>query len=305
MKSNMHDNFNLLEKRIIDTLSKTDLESIKNILQDIKTPTICTGVGGSSVVSNFTSKVLSKKNDIIAISQEPRSILYQNITPYKNILACSYSGTNFGVDTSFNNSLTHYLLSNQHREDAINLTYQSSIEKEHSFISLAATLMPMSILLAYYTDNDLSLIREILASTKEYIVNLSKIYEILSGYDTNTASLFLESTLVESGIALPLVHDKYSYCHGRSTTYKVNNNSVIYFNKNTELDKILLEEFKKYYEQLIIINGQYQDPIIDDFYLTYQSMYLASSIASKAKKDLSIVDYSPIVKKIYHYKGEM
>ena len=61
MKPNMHDNFKLLEKRVLDSLEKTDLERIKYYLERIKTPTITTGVGGSSVVSNYAAKVLEKK----------------------------------------------------------------------------------------------------------------------------------------------------------------------------------------------------------------------------------------------------
>ncbi|HAB66006.1 MAG TPA: hypothetical protein DCE23_01430 [Firmicutes bacterium] len=305
MKPTMYDNFNLLEKRVIDTLTKSDLERIKEVLQRIKSPTICTGVGGSNVVSNFASKVISRKNTCIVESIEPRSILYKDLTNYDNILACSYSGRNYGVSTSFNNDKVKYLLSSIPKEGVNNITYASSIQKEDSFISLAATLMPMSILLAYYTDNDLSVIREILSTKKDYLVNISKIYEVLSGYDTSTASLFLESTLVESGIAIPIIHDKYGYCHGRSTTSYHQDSSAVIFNKGTELDKYLMSLLSSYYNQVISIDSKYKDPIIDDFYFTYQSMLLAKSIASTANKDLSRVEYSPLVKKLYHYKGEM
>ena len=305
MRANMYDNFNLLEHRVLDTLSRTDLERIKEVLSSIKTPTICTGVGGSNVVSNFASKVISKKNNCIAESIEPRSIIYKSLSGYSNVLACSYSGANFGVETSFANNLNKYLLSTKAKECVNNLTYVSSIEPEDSFISLAATLMPMSILLAYYTDNDLSIIREILATKKEYLTKVSEIYEILSGYDTSTASIFLESTLAESGIAIPIVHDKYGYCHGRSTTSYHNKSSAIVFNKGTELDQKLLSLFQEYYQEVIQIDSKYQDSIIDDFYLTYQSMLLAQSIATSTSKDLSRVDYSPMVKKLYYFKGSM
>ena len=76
MKPNMHDNFKLLEERVLDSLEKTDLERIKYHLERIKSPTITTGVGGSSVVSNYTAKVLSTKNGKISEHQEPRDMLY-------------------------------------------------------------------------------------------------------------------------------------------------------------------------------------------------------------------------------------
>jgi len=305
MKLNMYENYNLLERRVLDTLTKTDLEKIQKALQQIKTPTICTGVGGSNVVSNFASKVISKKNNCIAENCEPRSIIYRNLNGYDNVLACSYSGENLGVETSFNNNLNKYLLSTQQKEDVNNITYESNFAKEDSFISLAATLMPMSILLAYYTDNDIALIREILSTKKEYLTKISKIYEILSGYDTSTASIFLESTLTESGIAIPIVHDKYGYCHGRSTTSKNNDSSAIIFNKNTELDQKLIFEISTHYKEVVQIDSRYHDQIIDDFFFTYQSMLLAKSIATNTNKDLSRVEYSPLVKKLYYFEGGM
>lgn len=165
--------------------------------------------------------------------------------------------------------------------------------------------MPMSILLAYYTDNDIALIREILSTKKEYLTKISKIYEILSGYDTSTASIFLESTLTESGIAIPIVHDKYGYCHGRSTTSKNNDSSAIIFNKNTELDQKLIFEISPHYKEVVQIDSRYHDQIIDDFFFTYQSMLLAKSIATNTNKDLSRVEYSPLVKKLYYFEGGM
>ena len=125
MKPNMHDNFSLLEERVLDSLEKTDLERIKYHLEKIKTPTITTGVGGSSVVSTYASKVLSTKNGIIAQHQEPRDMLYKNLNGYSNVLACSYGGNNHGTTTSFSNHLNKYLLSRNpsDNEQVINITY--------------------------------------------------------------------------------------------------------------------------------------------------------------------------------------
>lgn len=305
MKPNMYDNFKLLESRVIDTLEKTDLEKIKKELEKITTPTICTGVGGSNVVSNFASKVLSTKNGCLTINSEPRDLLYMNLTNYENVISCSYGGNNYGVKTAFNNELKKYLLTTNPRPGVTNLEYSSTIEQENSFISLAATLMPMSILLAYYTDNDLSLIKEVLETKKDYQIIKSNLYEIMSGYETSTAATFLESTLTESGIAIPLVSDKYGYCHGRSTLSYNNQASSVIYNRNTELDNKFLTDFPKYYQEVIKIDSKYQDQIIDDFYFTYQSMLLAKAIAENTNQDLSRVNYSPLVKKLYYFKGGM
>ncbi len=305
MRANMYENYEMLERRVLDALSRTDLVNIKDKLDRIKGATLCVGVGGSKVVSDFASKVLNSKNGCVTESVEPRDMLYKNLNGYQNVLVSSYGGRNYGVDVSLNNDLNKYLLSSREREGVNNLTYISSLETEDSFISLGATLMPMAILLSYYICNDVGLIKEILESRHDYLVEGSDIYEILSGYDTKCASTFLESTLTEAGIGIPIVHDKYGYCHGRSTISKNYDSCAIVLERETELDRILFEEFKKYYKQVIQIKGKYGDQVIDDFYLTYQVMWLAKAISEIKSKDLSRVAYSPMVKKLYHFKGGM
>ncbi len=285
METSMKVNFIKLQERVLDSLEKTDLIKIKSILSSIKEPTLVSGVGGSAVVSLFLSKILSVKNNIICENVTARDLIYKNLTCFKNIMACSYSGNNYGVVSSFNNNLNKYLLSRKFKEGVTNINY-SSIDIEESFISLSSTLIPMSILLAYYLDNDIDIIKEILNSTPEFHFSDSNIYEVLSGYETNTASKFIESTLTESGIGIPIVHDKYDYCHGRSTLSYNYNSNLILLNTNSELDELY-------------------NSITDNYYFTYLSMLLCKQIADAKKKDLSIVDYSPLVKKLYYFKGEM
>ena len=300
-KPNMYYNFDLLIDRVLDTLDKTNLLEIKQKLEMIKTPTLVSGVGGSSVVSNYASKVLSIKNNVIATNIEPRDMNYINISNYNNILSCSYSGNNYGVDTSFNNNLNHYLLSSNRLDNVININYKSSIEEESSFISLAATLIPMSILLSYYLDNDISLIQDILNNTLEKINIKNNIYEVFTGYETSTASKYLDTTLVESGIGIPIIHDKYAFCHGRSTIGKDNYNNKIILNNDKELDKLLIS----LYEDITIIDRKYNDDIVNDYYITYMCMLFTKQIAEYNNLDLSRVNHSYVTKKLYRFKGEM
>lgn len=304
MKENMYDNFTKLPDRVIDSLLKTDLIKIKNILSSIDKPTLVSGVGGSSVVSLFLSKVLSAKNNIICENVTSRDLKYKNLKCYKNIISCSYSGDNFGVETSFDNNLNKYLLSKNQKKGVTNIQY-STADTEHSFISLSSTLIPMTISLAYYLDNDLFTIKEILKTSKKFSPKERDIYEILSGYETNVASKFIESTFTESGIGIPIVHDKYDYCHGRSTLSYNYNNNLILFNTNSKLDNLYENILKDYYKDIIKFDKKYEDNIINDYYFTYLSMFLCKEIAEQKQKDLSLVDYSPLVKKLYYYKGDM
>lgn len=304
MKENMYENFNKLERRVLDSLSKSDLVLIRDILKNIDGPTLVSGVGGAHVVSSYLSKLLSKKNNIICTNVQPRDLNHMNIDNYKNIISCSYGGRNYGVDVSFNNNLNKYMLSRNKREGITNINYVLD-DPEDSFIALSATLVPMTILLLYYCDNDISVVKDILAKTINFNLNDKLVYEVLTGYKTSTASTFIDSTFTESGIGIPIIHDKYDYCHGRSTLNYNFNNNIIFFNTNNELDRLYKEELPKYYENIIKIDRKYDDDIINDYYFTYISMLLCKELAMKQNKDLSRVNYSPIVKKLYYYKGEM
>ena len=298
----MEENFKKLERRIFDSLDNTDLDRINHELSKINGPTLVSGVGGSSVVSDFGSKILSIKNNIITRNTEPRDFRYLNIDVYKNVLACSYSGNNYGVELAFDNNLKHYLLASKlnDKEGIINLNYVCE-DKEKSFISLAATVIPCSILLNYYLDNKSIIIDSLDNYSFSFDTNCDA-YEIFTGYDTSTLSKFLESTMVESGIAIPIIHDKYSYCHGRSTLSKVCNNNAIYFDTNTELDRLLIEEIKKYYNEVIVIRN---NGLLNEYSNLIKCLYLTKYIAESKEKDISDVDYNPIVKKLYKYNGQI
>lgn len=345
-KENMEDNYNKLKQRVFDSLSKTDLENIKDILSNIKGPALVSGVGGSKVVSNYLSKVLSIKNNIVCESITPRDALYRNLKGFKNIISCSYSGNNYGVTTSFNNDLNKYLFSKRKLDGVININY-NVMDEENSFISLSSTLIPMTIALLYYC-NDLSIVYDILQTVPQYsirtdylnelligyessttdlikpqeispfwenvykiipsfptILGRSNVYEILGGYETSSATTFIESTMVEAGLFSPVVHDKYDYCHARSNLNFEYSSNLIFFDNETELDKHYRKILQEQYRNIISIKKKYNDDIINDYYLTYISMLLCKEFAKSLNKDLSLVKYSPLVKKLYYYKGKM
>ncbi|MBQ1495978.1 MAG: hypothetical protein IIZ40_01320 [Bacilli bacterium] len=307
MEKSMKTNFEFLKERVVDSLNSTDLEFIRNELSKLEESTLFSGVGGSSVVSDFGAKVINAKNAIVSVNSEPRDFIYRNNNAFKNVVACSYSGNNYGVELSFLRGLKKYLLSNNSfdEKDVTYLKYDTNIDKERSFISLGATLIPASILMDYYLNGrDNPMLESIEEASFDFDLE-SDIYEIYSGYDTSTSSKYLESTMVESGIGIPIVHDKYAYCHGRSTLGINYNGIAIYYNRNTEFDELMLEELKQYYSRIITIDSKYEDQILDDYQMLVQSMYLSKYIAEKKNKDLSKVEYSPIVKKLYKYKGKI
>ena len=307
MEKNMKVNFEYLKERVIDSLNNSDLELIRHELNRLSEPTIFSGVGGSNTVSEFGAQVINKKNKIVSINSEPRDFIYRDYNSFRNVVACSYSGDNYGVNLAFLKNLKKYLLSNNSYYDSeiTYLEYKTTIDKERSFISLGATLVPISILMDYYLDGKSNFLAEIIKEEVFDFMIESDIYEIFSGYDTLVPSKYLESTMVEAGIGIPIVHDKYSYCHGRSTLNINYNATAIYFNKNTEFDKMILEELKKYYKEIVVMNSDFDDQIISSYQFLIKSMYLTKYIAEKKNKDLSKVEYSPLVKKLYKYSGEI
>lgn len=307
MKKDMEENFKKLDDRLFDGLYRTDLEKIRYELKKINEPILVTGVGGSSVVANYAAGILNKKNNIITRCVEPRDFKYLNTNGYKSVMACSYSGNTSGIKLAFSNDMKHYLFAGRESEsdNVTSLTYNCN-DKEHSFISLASTLIPCGVLLSYYYDNIRDYIDYVIDNTDPYTfdfdVNCS-VFEIFSGLETSTASKYLESTMVEAGIGIPVIHDKYSYCHGRSTLSTTNNSIAIYFNLNTELDKLLVNELPKYYKEVIVLNANCSP--MSEYFLLVKCIYLTKYIAERKHKDLSGIDYCPIVRKIYDFKGSV
>ncbi len=308
MRRNMQENFELLLPRVIDSLEKSDLIKMKDQIEDIKGNTIITSVGGSSVVAEFLNHILNGKN--IAVCKSPRDLKYENIDRFDNIFGVSYSGKGYVVDSMLNNKKKKYLLTNNLKEyDTIEkIEYKSSIEKEHSFISLASTLMPISILLSTkYNIETKDIIIDIFDKIKKELIEIrnNNVYEIIYGNEVKAAANYLETTMIESAIALSILHEKYNFCHGRTTTSYDNENGLILFNSDKEYDKIILEEWNKYYTELIKIDKYSDEVLLNEYYMILKCMYLTKKLAENKNKDLSSVEYSPFVKKLYFFKGDM
>ena len=306
----MNYNFEMLKERVLDTLKLTNLNKE---LKKIKGNTICIGSGGSKVVASFASLVLNIKNNCSIKILDPRDALYENLNAYDNLFICSYSGTNHGVNILKDLKIKKYLLTyNQEKNNNFkNLICKNSISKEKSFISLGATLMPMSILLQYYLNRDISnLVEEMFQKIKEETFDIKKHnlpFELLSGNDTITPQIYLDSTFTESGLNNITIHIKYDYCHCRSTlAYYKKSNLIYLLSQKKELDDLLLENLKNEYDSIIILKSEYKDTIINNFYLTLKAMYLTMYLSNQKSIDLSIVNYNKeLCKKLYKYNGTM
>lgn len=302
----MEYNFKMLKERTLNTFTTSKL------LKKVKGPTICVGSGGSKVVACFASTLLNIKNNCPTKVLEPRDVLYENLSNYKNLFMCSYSGDNHGVDILSKLKIKKYLLTygDKENESYKKIKCCSSLPKELSFISLAATLMPMTILLSYYEKNYLTLVNEMFNKAETLSFNIKNIdleFDVISGNDTLTPEIYLDSTFVEAGISSITRHSKYDYCHGRTTLpFKEKRNLIYLISQRKELDNLLLDILKEKYDSIIILESNYDDIVINNYYLTLQTMYLTKYIAKQKKLDLSEVIYEKeITKKLYKFKGKM
>lgn len=300
----------------INSLEENIMESTKNIddiikdLKKIKGNLLSVGTGGSRVVAEYASSVLSKKNYLLTKTIDPRDLEYIDKSLYEELFISSYSGSNYGVKKSLDNNLNKYLLTNRKTNISDEKILHYEMPKEHSFISLNATLVPMAILLKYYLEGDFeNTIKDVFASVdpKASLSITGEYINIFSGIETNTASSFIESTLTESGIAVPLIHEKYSYCHGRTTINKGSIASTIYLGyKGTDLDISIREVLENQNSNLYILEDKFIDNIVNDFYQTLQCIYLLKNVAESQDIDLSTIDYDKsAVKKLYYFKGSM
>ena len=299
----MYVNLKKMLPRVLESLENTNLEDIFNKLASIKEPTIVTGVGGSSIVATFLAKVLNEKNHIIATFKFPRELKLMDLSGYKNVVAVSYSGRNIGVDASFDNELNKYLLSGSTRQGINSLQY-TVLDEEYSYVSMAGTFIPLSIILMYYK-YDLDLVKEILNVNRDYDLDDAKIYEIMTSNKSETACAMLESTMVEGSLVAPVIHEKYNYCHGRTMFNYYYQNPLIYFDDDSDLDKLFKDNLFATYRKVIMIERKYNDSVIDDYYQTYLCLLLCMKISILQGKDMSIKNVPDISEIVYTYKGNM
>ncbi|MBQ6333897.1 MAG: hypothetical protein IJI46_02355 [Erysipelotrichaceae bacterium] len=297
----MEDCFGSLQDKVKYAIENSDLNAFFSTLDEIEGPTLVCGVGGSSIVAFFLAKVLREKRKLIADFIYPRDLKYRDLSAYENIIAVSYSGRNIGVDVIFDTDLNKYLLTGHPRQDCHNIVYR--MKEERSYVSISATVVPLTLLMLYYR-NDTDLIDTILNQT---IISDSDCghYEVMSGYETATAAMLLESSFIESGMAVCIIHDKYNFCHGRINISRNFKGDLIFFKRENELDDLLYKNLKDHYQKIITLDQKYDDPIICDYDLSIRSMQLIRSIALNKGIDISDMKELPDNDIFYLYKGEM
>lgn len=331
-------NFSKLEERIMQVndpcLGKyNDIREMLYELTIDNKPTLIMATGGSKVIAYYLQLIIERLGltGIICEVIEPRDYFYKaNRDIFSNLIVISASGNTNGISEAllyFKGN--KYLITENVKESNYQVVSWGNelYDREKSFISLATSLGPISLLLDSTTSLNLELssneikrindkIKELLLRSKEKINKLNvdfkdtSLIQIMSGYETKSSASVLESNLTEAGLAPAVIHDKGSYCHGRSNLlFQHPNSRIIYLSHGLkELDDLLIDSINGEYSNISVFDtNDLSDNIFwKEYYLILQMYFLSKKIAEDKNIDLTQPEYNPtLVKKLYKFKGEM
>ena len=331
-------NFSKLRERIMQVndpyLGKyNDIREMLHELTIDNEPTLIMATGGSKVIAYYLQLIIERLGltGIICEVIEPRDYFYKlNREMFSNLIVISASGNTNGINEALLDFKGNkYLLTENMKESNYQIVSWGNelYDKEKSFVSLATSLGPITLLLDSTTSLNLELnsskikkindkIRELLLRGSEKVDRLNvnfkdiSLIQIISGYETKSSASVLESNLTEVGLTSSVIHDKGSYCHGRSNLlFQYPNSRIIYLSHGLkELDSLLIDVINSEYSNISVFNtSDLNDNIFwKEYYLILQMYFLSRKIAEDKNIDLTQPEYNPtLVNRLYKFKGEM
>ena len=331
-------NFSKLEERILSI--NDPILNQSNVIREMfyqltinNEPTLIVATGGSKVIAYYLQLIIERLgfNGIVCEVIEPRDYFYKvNRKQFSNLIAISASGNTNGIREALDDFKGNkFLITQNNKEADYEVIYwgNDKYDTEKSFISLASSLGPITLMLDATTSLNMEIssseikkindkIKELLIRSREKVDKLLfdfknvSLIQIISGYETKTSSSVLESNLVETGLSSVVIHDKGSFCHGRSNLlFQYPDSQVIYLcHQRKELDNILIELINKEYSNISIFDTEdiNEDYFWKEYYLMLQMYFLSKKIADDKSIDLTQPEYNPkLVKKLYNFRGEM
>ena len=314
-------NYKKLRERLIQINNSDYSNNIKELINKLCIncePTLIMATGGSMVVAHYLKLVLEHLG-IICTILEPRDYIYMpNKYQYSNLVAISASAKSNGIKEALNDFNGNKYLISAISIDGYNSYSWSNdtVDKEKSFISLSTSLGPMLLILNSIEKVDNDKIINLMNQSENKVNNFEHsfknddIIQVMSGYDTMTPSVILESNLIETGCSSVVIHEKGEFCHGRSNlSFNYKSSPMIYLlHNNNELDDLLIRLLNQEYNNILLFDTLDLDESIflKEYYLSLQMYYLSKKIAEDKNIDITCPDYNPnIVKKVYKYRGNM
>lgn len=314
-------NYEKLRERLFQINNSNYANNIKRLIEKLsadRKPTLLMATGGSMAVAHYLKEVLEHLGVICTII-EPRDYNYmKNKYQYSNLVAVSASGKSNGIKEALNDFRGNkYLISEGIVEDYDCYTWgNETYEKEKSFISLSTSLGPMLLILNSIESVDNDRVVSLMDQSERRVNSLDHsfknddIIQVMSGYDTMTPSVILESNLTETGCASIVVHEKGEFCHGRSNlSFNYPSSPVIYLQHNeNELDDLLKSLMNQEYGSILQFDtlDLKESMFLREYYLSLQMFYLSRKIAEDKGIDITCPEYNPnVVKRVYKYRGQM
>ena len=330
-------NVNNLKSRVLNAIKSPAYNQLKNIDFSKLNSILFVGTGGSFPAGVFASRVINNLYGTNTLSILPRDILFRNNSKVDKVFLFSYSGTTNdlleGVK-SFDNNDKIIITKGQKtkvsektsisKQNIISYRTVNNKAKERGFLAFEGTLSPASLFLKLYFDikklnNADKFILDSLNYWNNYfdeyfkinkkflkkILTKGNILNIFTGDYTITASKYLESTLVESGIFHILIHEKKNFSHGRFINYEnlsTKTNLYLKTKNTTKYEESLLEYLKD--GNNIIIESKYEG-ILGEYDLLVAMQYLIYNIGKLINIDLSKPKYTENALKVYFYKGHL
>lgn len=302
-------NFEKLERRILNAKYE---ERSKELISSISGKIIIVCTGGSKIVGNYLQLCLEGKGNIVKVI-EPRDYFYMNnVYSYDNLVTISNSMRSNGLDFILENFKGEkYVITGSGLEfESNNIRYKIE-DREKSFISLATTLVPMKLILESIVGSiDISwIILSAIDRVNDIDYNFSEtnLIQVLSGYDSFASASALESCLIETGALSVVIHDKGSFCHGRSNLLFRNPSSPIVLLESaiSEFNRVINESISNY-KVLDFSDVIYNNILLEEFYKVVCMYYLSLKICLDKGIDITCPDYDTgVVRKLYNYRGVM
>lgn len=326
-------NVNHLLDRTLRALESDADKHLRDIVNEIHGRILTVGTGGSFAAAEFASKCINRFHpDSTAVSCRPRDILVQGLHKTDAVFLYSYSGKTKDIrnvyDFCCDRNISVYIITKlsvrecekYYRKDSI-ISYCSShtATKERGFISIAGTLIPMSIMgQIYYSDKQGDFIafldkcfqkwgREF--SDDKYLFKLPgnrMNIDIFSGLDTNCAAIDLESKFIESGVARVSVHEKKDFSHGRFNIVEKYCPDLVIFldNMKGKYSNKLLDFLERRKNINICKLASERGDIWGDLELVIAAEYFAKYISKTLGYDMSKPNYPQDAMTLYRYAGK-
>lgn len=333
----MRKNFEFLKDRLLDANKKVSQEELIQKLKDVRGTLITMGTGGSYPVSYYASKIMEECNGCFSRNSNPRDNLFINTIP-SAIMGFSYSGKTPSIVQAYDNlsnikkiifTIGEEKIKSIFNEEDVVINYKGNINVERSYISIASTFVPMSLLLKYSLKEEADFseesfqkllgdmvnksdnyVKEILKSQK--LPRRFKTVEIFSGDTTYTAGLILKSGLIEASMAYPILYEKNDYCHGcHMLNFEEHTDLGIYLlDRESDLDSMFLKNLPLHFKKFIILKT-FDSNIkesLREFELALKALFLLRELAAKKGRDLTRIASRKnigLVKRYYNFSGRM